>query len=232
MKKEEAQKILEQTKDIYDEIAEKYASVREEPWKEMDFLFGKFLKSGDSVLDVGCGNGRFYKSFNSNDVVYTGIDNSNSLIEIAKSDYPEANFILASALNLPFLDDTFDAVYSIAVLHHMPSLELRRRFIEEIKRVAKKNAYIVLTVWDLSEKVEKVGEKKGIFRIFDLFLQRFGKDDLFIPWYGAQDCYFHSFSMEDFRRFVEDSGLKIVESGDILIGKKPYRNFYIVSKNL
>jgi tRNA (uracil-5-)-methyltransferase TRM9 len=190
------------------------------------------LKKEDNVLDVGCGNGRFYQSFASNDVVYTGIDNSNSLIEIAKRTYPEANFVLGSALNMPFLNEAFDAVYSIAVLHHMPSPDLRKEFISEIRRVAKKKAYIILTVWDLKEKVKKESNKKGMAEVFNLFLQRFDKKDFFIPWYGAKNCYFHSFTMEDFRKLVEESGLKIIESGEILVGKKPYRNFYIVSKNI
>lgn len=232
MKSEEAQKILEQTREAYDEIAEKYASVRESPWKEMDFLFNKFLKKEDNVLDVGCGNGRFYQSFASNDVIYTGIDNSSNLIEIAKRTYPEVDFVLGSALNMPFLNETFDAVYSIAVLHHIPSPDLRKEFISEIRRVAKKKAYIILTVWDLKEKGKKESNKKGVAEVFKLFLQRFDKNDFFIPWYGAKNCYFHSFSMEDFRKLVEESGLKIIESGEILVGKKPYRNFYIVSKNI
>lgn len=229
MNKDEAQKIIGETKDVYDQIAEKYASVRDEAWSEMDFLFGKFLKTGDKVLDIGCGNGRFYDSFIKNNVFYTGIDNSENLINIAKKNHSEGEFLLASALNLPFNDEEFDAVYAIAVLHHIPSEELRHLFMEEARRVLKKGGYLILTVWDLKEKREQENGKKK-FNIFNLFRQRMDKNDVFIPWYGAKDCYFHAFTMETFKRIVEDSELLVVEHGEILIGKKPYRNFYIVAK--
>jgi len=229
MNKDKAQKIITATKDIYDQIAEKYSSVRNEPWSEMDFLFGKFLKSGDKVLDLGCGNGRFYDSFMKNSVFYTGGDNSENLISIAKKNHSDGDFCLASALNLPFNDEEFDAVYGIAILHHIPSDEMRKLFMEEAIRVLKKDSYLILTVWDLKEKQEQE-EKKKTFNIFDLFGQRIDKSDVFIPWYGARDCYFHAFTMEAFKRLVEDSGLRIVEHGEILIGKKPYRNLYIVAK--
>lgn len=227
MKNEEVQKILNQTKDIYDEVADKYSSVRSGPWKEMDFLFGKFLRSEDKVLDMGCGNGRFYQSFIDNDVSYVGIDNSENLIKIAQSEYPQGEFVLASALNLPFSAETFDCVYSIAVLHHMPTKELRIRFIEEAKRVLKVGGYMVITVWDMTEKAE---QQKKPFNIFNLFENRLDEGDIFIPWYGAQDCYFHSFSMEELRALIEGCGLIIEEKGEIAIGKKPYNNLYVVAK--
>ncbi|MFA6251857.1 MAG: methyltransferase domain-containing protein [Candidatus Paceibacterota bacterium] len=227
MNKDKAQKIIDANQDIYNQIAEKYASVRNEPWEELDFLFGKFLRSGDKVLDLGCGNGRFYDSFMKNGVFYTGIDNSENLLKIAQKNHSEAEFILASALNLPFNDEEFDAVYGIAILHHIPSDKMRQIFMEEAIRVTKKDGYLVLTVWDLQEKQEE-GKKK--FNIFDLFNQRIDKNDVFIPWYGAKDCYFHSFTMETFKRLVEDSGLIIIERGEILVGRKPYRNLYIVAK--
>jgi ubiquinone/menaquinone biosynthesis C-methylase UbiE len=229
MDKSKAQKIIDETRDVYDQIAEKYASVRDEAWEEMDFLFGKFLKTGDKVLDIGCGNGRFYNSFIKNGVFYLGIDNSKNLIKIAKKNHSEGEFLLASALNLPFNDEEFDAVYGIAILHHMPSEELRHLFVEEAKRVLKSGGHLILTVWDLKEKRDQEVNKKK-FNIFDLFRQRMDKDDMFIPWYGAKNCFFHTFTMDTFKRLVEDSGLTVIEHGDILVGKKPYRNFYIVSK--
>jgi len=53
-------KIIRETIEDYNSISEKYSSVRGVPWKELEFLF-KGIKKDDAVLDLGCGNGRFYE---------------------------------------------------------------------------------------------------------------------------------------------------------------------------
>ncbi len=68
---------------------------------------------------LGCGNGRFYPAFKKRNVDYLGIDVSSKLIDIARSIYPEAKFEVSSIESIP--DKSFDKIYSIAVLHHIPS---------------------------------------------------------------------------------------------------------------
>jgi len=72
-------------------------------------------------LDIGCGNGRFCPTVINVGADYTGIDIAENLIKIAKKNYPAGKFAIAAANNLPFPDQTFDTVISIAVLHHLPS---------------------------------------------------------------------------------------------------------------
>lgn len=63
----------------YDITSNSFSDSWKTPWSELDFLFDDFLEKGDRVLDVGCGNGRFYEK-----VIpvanYVGIDNSKELI--------------------------------------------------------------------------------------------------------------------------------------------------------
>ena len=49
------------------------------------------LSSDANVLDIGCGNGRWYSSLQAEDVLYTGIDFSPSLIAIAEEKYRDDN---------------------------------------------------------------------------------------------------------------------------------------------
>jgi tRNA (uracil-5-)-methyltransferase TRM9 len=77
---------------------------------------------------------------------YTGVDISFELVKNAKESYPGVNFIVGSVLNLPFEDECFDKVISIAVLHHIPSLALRIKFMEEGYRVLKKDGQMIITV--------------------------------------------------------------------------------------
>lgn len=201
--------ILNKLKEDYNNIALKYSQVREKEWKEMDFLFDKVLEK-DKVLDLGCGNGRFYPAFKKRKAEYYGIDFSSKLIEIAKEKYPSGNFSVSDVFDLKFQNEFFDKVYSIAVLHHMPEEELRIKFLKEATRVLKTKGLLVLTVWDLKDK-QKNNEK-----------------DVFLSWYGAKDCYFHVFTLKELEELVVFSGLKIIEKGEIIVGQRPYNNFYII----
>lgn len=216
-----AKKILDKTVLDYNSIADKYSRVREKNWREFDFLFDKYLLPNDKVLDLGCGNARFYQSFKNKNVDYLGIDVSSKLIEIAKNNHPEGKFEVSSIESI--LSDSFDKVYSIAVLHHIPSHEFRLNFLKEIKRVLKDNGYLVLTVWNLKEKMKRRS-------FLDWF--RLDKGDVFLPWYGSKNTYFHCFNLEELIQLVSEAGFDVIDKGEILVGEKPYSNFYIVGRKI
>ncbi len=216
-----AKKILDKTVLDYNSIADKYSRVREKEWKEFNFLFDKYLSQNDRILDLGCGNGRFYPAFKNKNVDYLGIDVSSKLIEIAKNNYPEGKFEVSSIDSI--LSDSFDKVYSIAVLHHIPSHELRLDFLKEIRRVLKDDGCIVLTVWNLKDKIKKRN-------FLDWF--KLDKGDVFLPWYGSRDTYFHCFNLEELIQLIKEVGFKIIDKGEILVGEKPYSNFYIVGQKI
>ncbi|MBU3942929.1 class I SAM-dependent methyltransferase, partial [Patescibacteria group bacterium] len=151
MKKEYAQYLVNKTKADYNLISGDFSRTRNRLWEEITFLFK--TEKNEKVLDSGCGNGRYYELLKHTD--YTGVDNSRELIQIARGKYPEAKFQVADALALPFPDNSFDQVYSIAVLHHIPSKELRLKFLREIKRVLKPNGKVTLTAWKFHQKKER-----------------------------------------------------------------------------
>jgi len=168
---EYAKFILEKTKENYNLIAEEFSATRKEIWEELEFLF-KDLKEGEKVLDLGCGNGRWYKVFKEKGVDYFGVDNSEKLIQIAKENFPEAKFFVGDALNLPFPENFFDKIYSIALLHHIPSEEFRIKVLNEAKRVLKKRGILVLTCW-------KIHRLREIFALLKyILLKLIGKSKL------------------------------------------------------
>jgi len=77
------------------------------------------IKTGDSVLDVGCGLGDFYNFLLSNgiEVNYHGVDIVPEFIEKAKEKYPQSNFQVRDILKNPFNEDSFDYVVCSQVLN-------------------------------------------------------------------------------------------------------------------
>ncbi len=102
-----------------------------------DFAKHYGLVSGMRVLDVGCGKG--FLLYELTQVVpgleVAGIDISQYGIEHAKEEV-RPNLKVGDARHLPFEDDSFDFVFSIATLHNLKIFDLRSA-ISEIVRVGR-----------------------------------------------------------------------------------------------
>jgi trans-aconitate 2-methyltransferase len=73
-------------------------------------------QKGDRILDLGCGTGHLTHQIATTGAVAIGIDNSPTMIDRAKQNYPDVQFEVADATNFTF-SEPFDAVFSNAVLH-------------------------------------------------------------------------------------------------------------------
>lgn len=230
MRKEFAQHILNKVRDDYNHIAEDFSNTRHRAWEEIGFLFD-YIKSGDKVLDSGCGNGRYLPMIKEKCGQYFGIDNSEELIRIAKSRYLGENFQVADVLALPFEYNFFDTIYSIAVLHHIPSKELRLKFFEEAKKVLKKDGLLILTVWKFKRWQERLLLLKyNILRV--LGKSKIEKNDLFLLWQNKIPRYYHFFSETELKNLAQESGFEILKSGIIQNEKGNRQNLYFVLKKV
>ncbi len=73
-------------------------------------------QQGEHILDLGCGSGQLTRAIAESGARVTGLDNSASMIETARREYPDLSFVLADAKEF-FFDEPFNAVFSNAVLH-------------------------------------------------------------------------------------------------------------------
>jgi SAM-dependent methyltransferase len=93
----------------------------------------------DSVLDVGCGTGRYADLFNCN---YTGIDSNPEYIAYAQKAH-KGKFLSMEANQLEFPDSTFHYVFCVGLLHHMNDNMAAVTF-KEMKRVCRAGGRIVI----------------------------------------------------------------------------------------
>jgi len=77
---------------------------------------------GESILDIGCGTGHLTKVIAESGAHVIGLDSSASMIEIARTTYPDLEFLVADARNFSF-PTPFDAIFSNAALHWIPEAE-------------------------------------------------------------------------------------------------------------
>jgi ubiquinone/menaquinone biosynthesis C-methylase UbiE len=98
------------------------------------------------LLDFGCGVGRMTRAFSGFFQSCIGIDVSESMVSLARNfncDEPRCDFVASDTLVLPFADKTFDFVFSVLVLQHLPSKSLILSYIAEFVRVAKDDGFVV-----------------------------------------------------------------------------------------
>ena len=232
MDRKYAEYLLGKTQKDYNLISDDFTRTRAfipDDVKEM----AEYAKPGDKVLDLGCGNGRFYELVENKNIDYTGVDNSKELIEICKKRYPGAKFQTADGFKLPFSDNYFDKVFSVSVLHHIPSKELQLEFLKESKRVLKPEGLLVMRVWDFWKR--KIFPK--LFFKYTL-LKIIGKSqldfkDVFWPWREGDgkikvDRYFHCFTKKELENITKEAGFKINKSWKA--GKDPRSNIYLVAQ--
>jgi ubiquinone/menaquinone biosynthesis C-methylase UbiE len=105
----------------------------------------KFIKN-KTVLDVGCGfgwNESVFSKYSPKKII--GVDSSEETLDIArKFKHHACSFKKASALELPFKDNTFDTVMSWEVLEHIPK-NTEEKMFSEIFRVLKPSGNFFLS---------------------------------------------------------------------------------------
>lgn len=209
MQKNDPQNIVNKVKDDYNLIAKEWDMSRNRPSQiKLDLV--NDIAEGATVLDIGCGNGLMLPFLLKKEAYYTGVDIAENLIDIAEERYAEAigsgraRFITGEATELPVKDAEYDFMISFAVLHHLPSSLLHKKFFDEIQRVLRPNGHAKITVWNLCNDWAK-GR-------FDIESQLEGKasGDVTVPWKGTHGAivnrYVHQFSPEELRALAEGAG--------------------------
>ncbi len=130
---------------FYGLLAEDTAQLIADLWRGVD---GSAL-SGKTVLDVGGGPGFFAGAFSQRGAHYVSCEPDAaelSTVDPALAQATGRQVVRGSGMDLPFLDDSFDIVYSSNVAEHVAD---PARLGEEMLRVCRPGGLVVLsyTVW-------------------------------------------------------------------------------------
>lgn len=217
MKSEQAEKILNLVKRNYREIAGDFDATRKkEIWPRIRELADAVL-DGDCVLDAGCGNGRLLEALKNKKIKYLGLDSSAELIKAARRNYPLHEFREADILDLKNVPEKdFDHIFCLAVWQHIPSQELRVKFLKNLATKLKPSGRLIISVWNLGRlpKYRKM-ILKNYWRKFTR-QHKLEARDLIFPWkdssgQAVSERYYHAFTLSEIKRLSAIAGLEIVE---------------------
>jgi SAM-dependent methyltransferase len=111
----------------------------------------RFELSGRAVLEIGLGYGTLGQYIAERGAVYHGLDIAPTPVEMMRhrlrllGQEADERVRQGSALENPWPDRTFDAVYSIGCLHHTGDLE---RAVREVDRILKPGGYAVVMLYN------------------------------------------------------------------------------------
>ena len=120
-----------------------------------------FLRNSISnILIPGIGYGRNAQIFVKNGIRVTGIEISETAIEMARKHYGTAMTIYhGSVTDMPFDNERFDGIFCYALIHLLDSDE-REKLIRDCYNQLAENGYMVFTV--ISKKAQTYGQGKLI----------------------------------------------------------------------
>lgn len=216
MKEQQVEKLLKVVKDNYQEIAGDFDETRKKPiWPELLKRVSN-VKDGDSILDVGCGNGRLLEALKDKKINYLGIDNSENLIALAQKNYPDNKFVVGNILDLEELKEKYNFVISVAVLHHLPSFKLRQHALLQMLNATKDNGSVIFSVWRLwnNKKYRPLLMQniwKKLIGRYDLEIS-----DLLFSWknkdgQSVSQRYYHAFTKRELKKLIKAAGYKKFE---------------------
>jgi len=105
-----------------------------------DSLF--HLRPGDSILEIGCGEGYLlrYMRHRFPDATAAGLDISFGIVQVAtRTGCPGVPFLQASAYELPWKNESWDVVVACEVLEH---LEKPESALAEMRRVCRRGCLV------------------------------------------------------------------------------------------
>jgi fatty-acid O-methyltransferase len=189
--------------------------------------------TGKRVLEVGCGRGggASYLTRTLKPASYTGLDLNASGIEFCRRRHqvPGLDFVAGNAEDLPFPDESFDAVVNIESSHCYPHFDV---FLSEVARVLTTGGVFLYADtrpeshserWDsdLNESALSVSAQRDISREVVR-----GMELNSARWEAAADSLVPRFARRIARRGVPATGSKIWENAQN--GLMPYRMYLMV----
>lgn len=196
---------------VYEEIAKDFDRTRWRVWPSVAQIIDE-TPENSTVLEVGCGNGKnlkYAKELDRNLQLFA-CDNCKQFVEMCRT-FTD-NVCLADQRELPYKDGSFDCVLSIAVLHHLKTLESRQKVIDEIVRVLAVGGRAMIEVWAMKQPENSK--------------RKFVEQDNMVPW-KFRDKVYHRF----YHVFVENELEALLEKyQDINIIKSEYEfgNYLVV----
>lgn len=143
-------------REFYQVTATEFNQTRGRAWPGWELIV-PHLPSPISVLDVGCGNGRFgvfLAASGAGPLRYYGIDNNAALLQragVALAHLPDVRLEMRDIVENPLDDGEYDLVALFGVLHHIPGTAQRQALMRALATRVHPDGLLVFAAWRFYE---------------------------------------------------------------------------------
>jgi tRNA (uracil-5-)-methyltransferase TRM9 len=222
-----AARLIELNKDFYTRFGDSFSATRHRLQPGVRRVL-EMLKGGESVLDLGCGNGELARELakRGHRGPYLGVDFSLPLLRDAESQlegfsatFREMDLTTLTTAHQPQEDSlvfplsSFDVVFAFAVLHHIPSRELRLNILGQVNKVLKRDGKFVHSNWQFLNS-EKLKARIQPWDAAAISSSEVDAGDYLLDWRngGTGLRYVHHFSEVELNELAEESGFRVSDT--------------------
>ncbi len=190
---------------FYSKLYDKLFFVGQKVEFEIHDLIENFLsKSKDmKILDIGCGTGKHIKVLENKKYDVVGLDNSNDMLQIAKTENPNIRFIKGDAMNTNlFVNNKFNIITCYYfTIYYLKEID---KFLDNVYKWLKMGGIFVVHLVN-RDKFDPILEPANPFMAFSL--QKYSKKRIL-----KSDIVFNNFDYQAEFKILNNDYAKFMES--------------------
>lgn len=236
MDAEVAQRLIALNQAFYQKLASPFSATRSQVQPGVKRVLGD-VPADANILDLGCGNGSVARELEKRGHTgkYIGMDFSEEMLEEARKkvqrptshvEFIQADLTVAIwNLQSPISGLHFEFIFAFAVLHHIPSREIRLGFLQRVGGLLAPAGKFVISNWQFlnSPKLEariQAWEKVGLSD------SEVDEGDYLLDWRSGGEGlrYVHHFDAKELAELAKQTGFEAIDqfasdgkSGDLAL---------------
>lgn len=217
-----AARLIEINRDFYTHFGDSFSATRHRIQPGVRRVLD-MLRGDESILDLGCGNGELARELakRGHHGMYLGVDFSLPLLREAEtqSDGFSANFLPVDLTRLSafsdqlLAEDGWSVIAAFAVLHHIPSMDLRLNILRVVHQLLKTDGIFIHSNWQFLNS-EKLKARIQPWEVAALSASDVEAGDYLLDWRsgGKGLRYVHHFAESELDELAKASGFRIMNT--------------------
>lgn len=217
-----AARLIEINREFYTRFGDSFSATRRRIQPGVRRVL-RMLQGDETILDLGCGNGELARELakRGHRGSYLGVDFSLPLLRDAEvqAEGFSARFLQADLTQLPVLGeqlsvmDGWSVITAFAVLHHIPSTELRLDLLRVIRPLLADNGRFIHSNWQFLNS-EKLRQRVQDWSNVGLAPQAVDANDYLLDWRsgGKGLRYIHQFDEKELHELARASSFQTLDT--------------------